>query len=268
MMVQSGSRKWMYAIVLLFAYFGNASAPARMIGFDDSPLGTFPRGWTVQMTHTGASPDWQICRDDSAPSSPNVLAQLSADRTAGRFPLAILEDVSLENGRLSVGFKPVSGVIDQAAGIVWRYRDPENYYIARANALENNVVLYKVQNGVRTSIPPKGLPSRSYGVNHVIAKQKWSTLRVDIQDARFTVYLDNERLFEVEDQTFPAPGKVGLWTKADSVIYFDNFSISTSSGDAQRARMRASRQGRNSLTLRAARLISRPFCARSSKVKP
>jgi hypothetical protein len=160
-----------------------------------------------------------------------VLAQLSTDRTAGRFPLAILEAVSVKNGTLSVCFKPVSGVVDQAAGIVWRYQDPDNYYIARANAVENNIVLYKVEKGLRSSIAPKGLPSRSYGVNHLIAKRQWSTLRIEIQASRFTVYLNGERLFEAEDKTFHAAGKVGLWTKADSVIYFDNFTISTSSGE-------------------------------------
>jgi hypothetical protein len=222
---------WMYAIILLLALLRSVSARTEMIGFDSSPVGALPPGWTVQMTHKGASPRWQVNRDDSAPSRPNMLAQLSTDRTAGRFPLAILDGVSLLDGTLKVCFKPVSGVVDQAAGIVWRYQDPDNYYIARANALENNIVLYKVEKGLRSSIPPKGLPSRSYGVNHAIAKRQWSTLRIDIQASRFTVYLNGERLFDADDKTFQAAGKVGLWTKADSVIYFDNFTISTSSGE-------------------------------------
>jgi hypothetical protein len=221
----------MYVIVLLFALLGNASGPTQTIGFDDSRPDVLPQGWTVEMTHTGAPPRWEVSRDDSAPSGPNVLAQLSTDQTAGRFPLAILNRISLQDGTVSVCFKPVSGVVDQAAGIVWRYQDPNNYYIARANALENNVVLYKVEKGLRTSIAPKGLPSRSYGVNHLIAKRRWSTLRVDIRGSRFTVYLNDERLFDAEDRTFQAAGKVGLWTKADSVIYFDKFTISTSSGE-------------------------------------
>lgn len=202
-----------------------------MISFDASPVGSLPQGWAVQVTHRGAPPRWEVNRDDSAPSRPNVLAQLSTDRTAGRFPLAIFDGVSLKDGTLSVCFKPVSGVVDQAAGIVWRYQDPDNYYIARANALENNVVLYKVEKGVRSAIAPKGLPSRSYGVNHAIARRQWSTLRIDIQAPRFIVYLNSERLFEADDKTFQAAGKVGLWTKADSVVYFDNFTISTNSGE-------------------------------------
>jgi hypothetical protein len=113
--------------------------------------------------------------------------------------------------------------VDQAAGIVWRYRDPNNYYIVRANALENNVVLYKVQDGVRLSIAPKGLPSRAYGVKHAVAHGTWATLRVTFRGELFTVFLNGERLFEAEDRSLPAAGKTGLWTKGDSVTYFDDF---------------------------------------------
>jgi len=103
---------------------------------------------------------------------------------------------------------------------------PNNYYIVRTNALENNVVLYKVENGIRVSIAPKGLPSRSYGVKHQIQSGQWNTLAIDSQGATFTVFLNQERLFEVEDRTFDKSGNVGLWTKADSVTYFDDFTIS------------------------------------------
>ncbi|MGI9071781.1 MAG: family 16 glycoside hydrolase [Bryobacteraceae bacterium] len=126
----------------------------------------------------------------------------------------------------SVAFKAVDGSIDQAAGIVWRYQDSNNYYIVRANALENNVVLYKVENGTRTSIAPKGLPSRSYGVKYQIPKGRWNNLQVTFKGATFTILFNHERLFEAEDRTFQKPGKIGLWTKADSVTYFDEFTIS------------------------------------------
>lgn len=113
--------------------------------------------------------------------------------------------------------------MDQGAGLVWRYRDPNNYYIVRANALENNVVLYKVQNGERVSLAPKGAVSNAYGVKHKVPKQTWTTLRVDFHGGLFTVSLDGEKLFDVEDSTFSGAGKTGLWTKSDSVIYFDDF---------------------------------------------
>ena len=205
-------------------------APAEMIHFNNDVPGKLPPGWTVAMTHDGAAPRWEIVRDESAPTPPYVLAQLSRDATAGRFPLAIWDRIVLRDGDVSVAFKTVDGTVDQAAGIVWRYQDPNNYYIVRANALENNVVLYKVENGVRLSIAPKGLPSRSHGVKHEIPRRQWNTLKVAFQNSSFVVSLNGERLFETEDRTFSKPGKTGLWTKADSVTYFDEFTVSEKGG--------------------------------------
>jgi hypothetical protein len=202
-----------------------SAAQSETIRFDHAIPGKLPADWTVAMTHAGAPPHWEIVRDGSAPSPPNVLAQLSRDRTAGRFPLAIWEKAQIRDGEISIAFKTVDGSIDQAAGIVWRYHDPNNYYIVRANALENNVVFYKVENGVRNSIAPKGLPSRSYGVKHMIPSRRWNNLKVSFAGAKIAVFFNQERLFEAEDTTFPKPGKVGLWTKADSVTYFDDFTV-------------------------------------------
>jgi Domain of Unknown Function (DUF1080) len=213
-------RTWLLVWLLI-----QAAIHGDVIRFDGSAEGSLPSGWTVAMTHAGGPPKWQIVRDDSAPHPPLVLAQVSRDGSAGRFPLAIWERASLRNGEVSVFFKPVDGSIDRAAGVVWRYQDPNNYYIARANALENNVVLYKVENGTRRSIAPKGLPSRAYGVKHEIPGGRWSTLRVVFKDNLFTVFLNGERLFDSEDQTFSAAGKVGLWTKADSLTYFADFTF-------------------------------------------
>src|SRR6266496_4733259 len=187
-----------------------AAARAEVIRFDHVAEGSLPPGWSVAMTHSGGAPKWEIVRDDSAPHAPLVLAQLSRDTTAGRFPLAIWERASVRNGEVSVAFKAVDGSIDRAAGIVWRYRDPNNYYIVRANALENNVVLYKVSAGVRLSIAPKGLPSRAYGVKREIPGKQWNTLRVVFKGSSFTVFLNGDRLSEAEDETFKQAGKVGL----------------------------------------------------------
>jgi hypothetical protein len=137
------------------------AVPSEVVHPAGAAVGAVPAGWSVAMTHVGAPPRWEIVRDDSAPDPPLVLAQTSADATAGRFPLAIWARAVLRDGEVSVAFKAVAGSVDRAAGIVWRYQDPNNYYIVRANALENNVVLYKVENGVRLSIAPKGLPSRA-----------------------------------------------------------------------------------------------------------
>ena len=197
--------------------------PGQVVNFDHVATGALPRGWTVAMTHEGGPPKWEVLRDDSAPSKPNVFAQTSNDSTAGRFPLAIWDGANIRNGIVSVKFKPVSGVVDQGAGVIWRYRDPKNYYIARANALENNIVLYKVQNGERISLSPRDAVSNAYGVKHKVPKQTWSTLSVGFHGRLFTVSLNDQKIFDAEDSTFTEAGKTGLWTKADSVICFDDF---------------------------------------------
>jgi len=215
--------KAMRAAALTFALLTLNPAAADTVRFDRCASGGLPPKWSISMTHAGGAPRWALVSDPTAPTSPCAFAQLSTDPTAGRFPLAVWDGAEFRDGEVSVAFKPVSGSVDQAAGIVWRYRDANNYYIARANALENNVVLYKVVDGVRLSIPPKGLPSRAYGVNHPIATGKWATLRATFEGAHIAIYLDGQQLFEAEDLSLGRPGKAGLWTKADSVIYFDNF---------------------------------------------
>ena len=214
-----------WIVVPLAALCAACACCAETINFDNAAPGSVPSGWTVAMTHKGGAPRWAVVKDDSAPSKPNVFAQLSTDATDGRFPLAVCENASLRDGTLSVRFKAVAGKGDQAAGLVWRYKDPDNYYIVRANALEDNVVLYKVEKGQRIPLAPKGTPAKTYGVKHRVPKQTWSTLSVAVQGNVFTVSFDGQKLFDVEDATFTAAGRTGLWTKADSVTYFDDFQI-------------------------------------------
>jgi hypothetical protein len=118
----------------------------------------------------------------------------------------------------------VSGRVDQGAGIVWRYQDEDNYYVVRANALENNVVAYKVEKGKRSNIGVKGAGS-AYGVNTEIPSGQWNSLRVVSDGELFEIYSNHRKLFEVEDATFAEAGRVGLWTKADSVTYFDDLTV-------------------------------------------
>lgn len=181
-------------------------------------------GWFTAITGKGKPPQWEVLPDATAPSGSKILAQLSDDRTSGRFPLAVYGRADLVNGKVQVKFKPISGSVDQAAGLVWRYRDENNYYIVRANALEDNVVLYKVENGKRSALSPIGRKG-DYGVKHTVPANKWSTLGVAFADSTFTVSFDGKQLFEVQDSTFAGAGKVGLWTKADSVTHFDDFEV-------------------------------------------
>jgi hypothetical protein len=206
------------------------SAPLQPAGrefvynFDGDAVGQIAAKFHGALTGSGATGEWVVKADPTAPSQPNVLAQMSADNTGYRFPLAIADEGSFQDLEISVRFKPVSGSGDQAAGLVWRLKDANNYYIVRANALEDNVVLYKVGNGERTDLPLKG-EGRTYGKKVKVHSGQWSTLGVTAQGKQFTVYFNGEKLYEVEDETFKDAGKVGLWTKADSVTYFDDLRV-------------------------------------------
>ena len=192
--------------------------------FDNHKMQELPSGWLSEHTGQGSKGNWKVLADPTAPSRPNVLAQLSDDATNYRFPLAIIEKMTYKDVVLSVRFKTISGKRDQGAGLVWRLRDANNYYIVRANALENNVVLYKMQDGKRISLAPKRTPEKTYGVKTPVPGNTWNQLAVAAKGNLFTVSLNGQKLFEVEDNTFVEAGKIGLWTKADSVIYFDDLT--------------------------------------------
>lgn len=199
--------------------------PRRAIAFDDQKPGEQPLGFTCALTGQGRPGVWRVVKDAAAATGPNVLAQSDQDATSYRFPLCVLDAVSGTDVDVSVRFKPISGAVDQAAGIVWRYRDPHNYYVVRANALEDNVVLYKVAGGKRTDLDPRGSGLFTYGKPVEVPAGVWSTLLVVARGPVFTVSLNGQPLFEVEDSTFRGPGKVGVWTKADSVTHFDDLAV-------------------------------------------
>jgi hypothetical protein len=183
---------------------------AQTVNFDSLKTGAPPPGWTATKTGSGSA-KWTIERDDTAPSKPNVLKQ-SGEAT---YPVCIKDDTSLKDGFVEVKFKPVSGKTDQAGGLVWRAKDSNNYYVARANALEDNVTIYHTVNGRRTEKKRTDMK---------VALNVWHTLRVDFQSKRFTVTLDGKKAIEWDDETFKEAGKVGVWTKADSVTLFDDFT--------------------------------------------
>src|SRR5216683_3584265 len=193
-------------------------ALADTVNFDNFKTGAPPPGWTATKTGSGTA-KWTIEQDDSAPSKPNVLKQ-SGQAT---YPVCIKDDTNLRDGFVEVKFKPISGKEDQAGGVIWRAKDSNNYYIARANALEGNVVLYKTVNGKRSSLDIVGRKG-GYGVKEPVASGQWHTLRVEFAGNHFNLSFDGKHLFNVEDTTFTEAGKVGVWTKADSVTLFDNFS--------------------------------------------
>jgi hypothetical protein len=200
-----------------------AFAETRKVDFSDDVVGRAPKGFSFGHTaNVGAPGKWVV----QAEGTDKFLIQTDADSTRARFPVAVLTDITAADVDLAVRFKPVSGRIDQAGGLVWRYRDQDNYYIVRANALEGNVVLYKVDGGKRTDLPLKG-EGRTYGKTADVPSGQWSTLRVVANGRVFEVYFNGTKLYEVEDGTFTQPGKLGVWTKADSVTQFDDLTVVT-----------------------------------------
>lgn len=210
----------------VFLFASATRAQTKTIAFDDDSVGKPPTGFSFALTGQGKPGVWVVAKDTSSPGAKNVLAQTDADPTGYRFPVAVFDGLTASDVDVSVKFKAISGKKDQGAGVVWRYKDNDNYYIVRANALENNVVLYKVENGKRSDLPLKG-EGRTYGKKEKVPSGQWGTLRVVAKGNLFEVYHDGKKLYEVEDDTFKAAGKVGLWTKADSVIHFDDLQITT-----------------------------------------
>jgi hypothetical protein len=186
------------------------TALAETVGFDQDPAGSPPAGWVCGVTGRG-SPKWAVEADSTAPSKPNVLKQSGQ----GTFPWCARKDVSVADGFVEVKFKPMEGKEDRAGGVIWRFKDGDNYYVARANALENNVSLYHTTRGTRHTIKYVDAP---------VAANQWHTLRVEFAGKRIKVSLDGKQYIDLEDDHISGAGAAGVWTKADSVTVFDDFS--------------------------------------------
>jgi hypothetical protein len=192
-----------------------AQKTATQIDIAAMPPEAPPPGFTFWRTGNGAPAEWRVVVDPSA-APKKAIAQVSKDTTDYRFPLAVYQPVSAKNVDVVVRFKPVAGTVDQAGGIAVRLTTPDDYYVVRANALEDNVNFYRVVNGRRQEI--KGSSTK-------VATGQWHTLGLRAEGERFTVSFDGKALFTTEDKTFGNDGKVALWTKADSVTYFGTISI-------------------------------------------
>ena len=187
-----------------------APATAEIVNFDEMKIGAPPPGWTATQTGSGSA-KWSVGKDESAPSKPNVLKQ-SGQAT---FPVCFKNDTNVKDGFVEVKFKPVAGKEDQAGGIIWRVQDANNYYISRANALEDNVTIYHTINGKRVAFK---------NINTKVTSGVWHTLRVEFQGNKFAVTFDGNKVIDATDESFANAGKVGVWTKADSVTLFDDFA--------------------------------------------
>ena len=188
---------------------------AETINFDQDTVGKAPAGWVCSVTGRGNSM-WKVEADASAPSKPNVLRQSGV----GDFPLCVKSATSVADGFVEVKFKAIAGKEDQAGGVMWRWKDKDNYYVARANALENNVSLYYTTNGRRNTIKYVDAP---------VPKGVWHLLRVEFAGTSIKVSLNGKQYIEVNDKRIAGAGAVGVWTKADSDTAFDDFSTGSAS---------------------------------------
>jgi hypothetical protein len=186
---------------------------AREFRFTKTDLGKLPAGWSAERTGKGEGSVWKVVADDTAPSkSGYVLAQTAAGPST-LFNLCVAQEPRYRDVELSVAFKAVKGEMDQGGGLVWRYQDTDNYYVARMNPLEDNYRLYKVVAGKRMQFAGKE------GVK--VPAGEWHTLKVRHVGDRIECFLDGKKLLEATDDTFTKAGKIGLWTKADAQTAFD-----------------------------------------------
>ena len=207
-----------FATAAAILFLIGSDAMADNASFDADKIGSAPTGWMATKTGRG-DPKWTVEDDPSAPSKSKVVRQ------SGRatYPLLLKTGTSVKDGFVEVHFKAIAGSEDRAGGIVWRAKDADNYYVVRANALEDNVVLYKTVNGTRSALDIVGRKG-GYGVRGPVPAGQWHTLKVDFAGSHFKIVFDGKPAFEVDDATFTEAGMVGLWTKADSVTTFDSFT--------------------------------------------
>ncbi len=175
--------------------------------FDNDIPGSIAKGFTNEVG------EWKVVADPSAPSQPNVLAQL-AKNSGSTFNVTLLGDTNYKDIDISVRMKAVAGKEDQGGGLVWRAKDAKNYYVGRYNPLEDNYRLYKVEKGRRSQL-------KSADINHTGG---WHTLRVTMKGNLIQCYYDGQKYLEARDNTFSGGGKIGLWTKADAQSQFDDLT--------------------------------------------
>ena len=208
-------RRSVFAMALLIALTAAAFAQPRVFNFDADAAGKAPAGFTSYSTGGGPAGKWVVTEMNDAPTGKYVVVQTDADKTDTRFPVLIADTGEYSDLDVSMKAKSISGKVDQGMGLVFRFRDPKSYYIVRANALEDNFRLYRMVNGKRL---------RFAGANVKVAAKHWHTIRVVAKGDHITCWFDGKQLIDAHDKTY-ATGKIGLWTKADSVIAFDDLTV-------------------------------------------
>ena len=196
-----------WVLVILSTAFTAFAQTSNSWNFDLDAAGAIAKGFTNEFG------TWQVTADPTAPSKPNVLAQLA--KSAGPdFNVTLFQETNIKDVDLSVQMKAIAGKNDQGGGLVWRAKDGKNYYIARYNPLEDNFRVYKVVNGRRTEF-------QSAAIKHT---DGWHSLRVTMTGDHIECHYDGKKYLDVKDSTFMDGGKIGLWTKSDAQTHFDDLT--------------------------------------------
>lgn len=206
-----------FSVLGLAARAGAQEKSSVTFNFDADKPGEPPKGFEFARTGQGVEGTWVVRADKDSPSN-HVLVQESADPTDYRFPLAVVKEGAWKDVTLSVRARPVSGEVDQGFGLVWRYKDANNYYVTRCNADEDNCTIYHTAAGHRRAFQNKTVK---------VATSTWHTMKVEADGNHFVVWFDGKKILDATDDTFDDAGRVGLWTKADSVIHFDDLTITS-----------------------------------------
>jgi hypothetical protein len=192
------------------------TVPAPAWNFDREETGTLPGGFSIGTMFDGRpAGDWQVVATDRAKSPPHVLAQLMAKGAEHAYKITLVKEIVAADLNLEVSFLPLQGRADMGGGLIWRATDDRNYYLARANPLEQNIRVYRVENGIRHLLE---------NFNQTMDVKRWHTLRVTHQGCRVIIFYDDKQVLDLCDKTFHA-GKIGLWTKSDAVTYFDDLQL-------------------------------------------
>ena len=208
-------RRSVFAMALSIALTAAAFAQPKVFNFDADAPGKVPAGFTSYATGGGPAGKWVVTEMNDAPSGKYVVVQTDADKTGTRFPVLIADSGEYSDLDVSMKAKSISGKVDQGMGLVFRFRDLKSYYIVRANALEDNFRLYRMVNGKRLQFA---------GANVKAPANQWHTIRVVAKGDHITCWFDGKQLIDAHDKTYTT-GKIGLWTKADSVIAFDDLTV-------------------------------------------
>jgi hypothetical protein len=198
------------------AYADTSTPQIRTWHFDEDRTEQLPPKFSLGTFFDGRpAGEWKVIMTPKALTPSNVLAQLREKGSDHHYNVVLIDDTNTADLDLSVSFLPISGNGDMGGGLIWRARDDRNYYLARANPLEQNIRVYHVVKGIRKMLK---------NFNNIIDIRKWHTLHVVNEGCRIQVFYDEKPIFDLCDETF-TEGRIGLWTKSDAVTYFDDLRI-------------------------------------------